>query len=371
MLEFDIAKNYPAFSIDVRLSLGAELLVLFGPSGAGKTQVMRMISGLVRPDRGRVAIDGEEVFDSSRGIDVPIRDRGTGYLFQDYALFPHMTVEGNISYGMEGLARDEKARRVAELLEITRLTGLGPRYPRELSGGQRQRTALARTLATGPRILLLDEPFSALDYQVREKLRGDLLRIHDLWPITTILVTHDLEEAFMLGSRIAVINEGEIVQVGSREDVFYRPRTRDVARFMGVKNIFTGTVRGVEEGDVVIDSPDLGVIRAPIPPEGGPPAVGSRVSFCIRPEEILIIRPGKTLTGKARENVVEGEITSTIGKGATHILFIRSPSATRADDEEAHIKVEIPNFVLRKLSLATGGSIRVSLKKESVWIIPE
>jgi molybdate transport system ATP-binding protein len=260
-LNLNLKKSFKGFNLDVALELGTELVVLFGPSGAGKSLTLKMISGLVVPDQGAVTIGGEKVFDSGSGINTPIRKRRTGYLFQDYAVFPHMTVYENIAYGMNGLKGAVRSR-VAELLGVMRLEGLEGRYPHELSGGQRQRVALARTLATSPKILLLDEPFSALDYQVREKLRADLLNIHRLFPITTIVVTHDLEEAFMLSDKVAVINEGRIEQFGSREDVFYRPGTRNVARFVGTRNIFTGRVVSSLESEVVLTSPGLGEIKA-------------------------------------------------------------------------------------------------------------
>lgn len=360
-LAFNIKKSYGEFRIDVSLSLSEDLLVLFGPSGAGKTLILKMISGIVRPDEGSVTIGSEKVFDSASGIERPIRDRRIGYLFQDYALFPHMTVFENIAYGVNA-KRGAADAKVRELISLTRLTGLESRYPRELSGGQKQRCALARTLASEPRVLLLDEPFSALDYQVREKLRADLLRIHDAYPITTILVTHDLEEAFMLGRRIAVVNNGRIEQAGLREDVFYRPATRDVARFIGTRNIFTGTVAGVNEGQVIITNPDLGVIKAFLPEENGP-AIGSEVSFCIRPEEILVIRPDKVLDSRVQDNIIEGEIVSATGKGSTQSLFLKVGKG------DTLLKVELPNFVVRKLSLAIGRVIRVSLKRENIWVI--
>jgi molybdate transport system ATP-binding protein len=282
-----------------------------------------------------------------------------------------MTVHANIAYGMSDLDTVERTARVGELVELMRLAGLEHRYPRELSGGQKQRTALARTLATGPRVLLLDEPFSALDHQVREKLRGDLLKIHEAYPITTVLVTHDLEEAFMLGTRIAVVNNGRIEQVGTREEVFYRPLTRNVARFMGVKNIFSGVVAEVTERSVSISSPELGVISANLQPGSGL-APGHPVSFCIRPEEIPVIRPERGLDDRVKENLLEGVIERSTGKGSTQVLFLNvGPAAPAvAGRGGAQLKVEVPNFVARKLALAEGGQIRVSLKKESLWVIP-
>lgn len=361
-LSLTLKKKFDGFSLDVSLSTGEEVLVLFGPSGAGKSLILKMISGLLAPDEGSVVINGVTVFDKGDGINVPIRRRKTGYVFQDYALFPHMTVGENISYGITNIPKDDAAKKVRDILTVMRLSGLEHRYPRELSGGQKQRTALARTLVTGPGILLLDEPFSALDYQVREKLRMDLVNIHGIFPITTVIVTHDLEEAFMLGSRIAVVNNGQIEQMGTREDVFYRPATRNVARFVGTRNIFSGKVNSVEDDTVAILCGGLGAVRALRPQF--PVREGQEVTFCIRPEEIPVIRADRALDARVQDNVIVGEVTSTIGRGTTHILFVRIGEAG------TELKVEVPNFVLRKLGLAAGRTIRVSLKKESIWIIP-
>jgi len=365
-LSFNLKKSFNGFTADAALSLGDELFVLFGPSGAGKSLILKMISGLVTPDEGTVSISGEIVFDSKGRVNIPIRQRRAGYLFQDYALFPHMTVAGNISYGMSRLERAEMEKRVRELLALMRLGGLEGRYPHELSGGQRQRTALARTLAAGPRALLLDEPFSALDYQVREKLRADLAAIHRHYPITTVMVTHDLEEAFMLAERIGVINNGSIEQVGTREEVFYMPATRNVARFVGVKNIFDGIVTARSSAGVTIQCPELGVIHAPNQPGQSETQfdIGSDATFCIRPEEVLIIRPDRPVSGKAEENIIEAVIASAAARGATQTLFLDIGRG------RAVLKVELPNFVVRKLGLAPGRAIRVSLKKESIWVIP-
>jgi len=369
-LKVKLEKSFEGFSLDVDFEIGEDLLVLFGPSGAGKSQILKMISGIVRPDSGAVSIDGQTLFDSDKGVDLPVRRRRVGHLFQDYALFPHMTVYDNIAYGISHLDKATVKKRVGELISVMRLSGFEGRYPHELSGGQKQRCALARTLAVGPRLLLLDEPFSALDYQVREKLRADLLNIHRLYPITTVLVTHDLEEAYMLGKRIAVINNGRIEQAGGRDEVFYRPETRNVARFMGVRNIFSGRVSGVSEGVVTVVCPGLGEIKAVAV---GAPAhePGSDVTLCIRPEEIIVIRPDKMLEGKVQDNIIETEIESTTATGSTRILFLKVLEAPSGKDASAPVlKIELPNFVVRKLALATGKRIRVSLKKENVWIIP-
>jgi len=373
-LKVKLEKSFEGFSLDVDFEIGEDLLVLFGPSGAGKSQILKMISGIVRPDSGAVSIDGQTLFDSDKGVDLPVRRRRVGHLFQDYALFPHMTVYDNIAYGISHLDKATVKKRVGELISVMRLSGFEGRYPHELSGGQKQRCALARTLAVGPRLLLLDEPFSALDYQVREKLRADLLNIHRLYPITTVLVTHDLEEAYMLGKRIAVINNGRIEQAGGRDEVFYCPATRNVARFMGVRNIFSGRVSSVSKGVVTVACPGLGEIKA-VAASGAPAREpGEDVTLCIRPEEIIVIRPDKVLEGKVQDNIIEAEIESTTATGSTRILFLKVLEAeahsTGGDASAPVLKIELPNFVVRKLALATGKRIRVSLKKENVWIIP-
>lgn len=376
-LDFRVKKSFDGFDIDASLSMGEELLVLFGPSGAGKSLILKMISGIVAPDEGAVTIGATRVFDSAFGVSLPIRQRRIGYLFQEYALFPHMTVNGNIAYGISHLKSDAVKSKVAGLINVMRLGGLEDRYPHELSGGQKQRCALARTLAAEPKVLLLDEPFSALDLQVREKLRADLLNIHELYPITTVFVTHDLEEAFMLGKKIAVLNNGRVEQAGAREDIFYRPATRNVARFMGARNIFDGTVVGADGKEVTLLNQDVGIVKAFVHRDVRLEA-GQGVSFCIRPEEVIVIRPDRELDYKVQDNILEGEIVSTVGKGSTQIMFLRIIRAEGAKEGsgggskegEALLKIELPNFVVRKLSLATGRRIRVSLKKENVWVIP-
>ena len=174
---------------------------------------------------------------------MPINKRGVGYVLQDYALFPHMTVFENIAYGIKKGSKTEANKNIAEFQKFLRLEGTEGLYPHQLSGGQKQRVAIARAIASEPAVLLLDEPLAALDYPVRSKIRNDLIAIHKRFRIPTIVVTHDIEEAFVLGDRIAVIEEGRIEQIGSRDEVFYKPATRKVARLLAVKNIFDAVVK--------------------------------------------------------------------------------------------------------------------------------
>jgi len=235
-----------------------ELVALLGPSGSGKTTLLRIIAGLEYPDAGTVLFDGEDATERSA------RDRNVGFVFQHYALFRHMTVFENVAFGLRVRPRAtrptdaEITRRVTDLLKLVQLDYLGARYPWQLSGGQRQRVALARALAVEPRVLLLDEPFGALDAKVRQELRRWLRRLHAEIHLTSVFVTHDQEEALELANRVVVMNEGRIEQDGSPDDVVERPATPFVVNFLGNVNIFHGRVQNGQAllGPLAIDYPE-------------------------------------------------------------------------------------------------------------------
>jgi sulfate transport system ATP-binding protein len=251
--------RFPALKgVDLDIAPG-ELLALLGPSGSGKTTLLRIIAGLEFPDAGRVCFDAEEVTFAHAA------QRGVGFVFQQYALFKHMTVAKNVAFGLDVKARsrrpDRAARRarVAELLKLVELEGLADRYPAQLSGGQRQRVALARALAVSPRILLLDEPFGALDATVRKTLRRELRRIHDATGLTTVFVTHDQEEALDLADRVALLNGGRIEQIGLPQALIDRPVSAFVAGFVGQSSRLQGEVEdGVfRVGPAVLSAPGV------------------------------------------------------------------------------------------------------------------
>jgi len=274
----DIKKRfgrYPALngvSIDIQQG---ELLALLGPSGSGKTTLLRVIAGLEFPEQGQILFDDVDMTFAGAS------SRGVGFVFQQYALFRHMTVARNIAFGLDVRRGKDKpskaeiARRVEELLNLVELEGLGKRFPNQLSGGQRQRVALARALAVGPRLLLLDEPFGALDATVRKSLRKELRRIHDATGVTTIFVTHDQEEALELADRVAILNLGEIEQVGAPQEVHDAPASAFVCGFVGAANRFEGVVQGgrFEARDVILPA-------ARVPD-------GAAVAF-LRPHEVAI-----------------------------------------------------------------------------------
>jgi len=262
-----VGKNFGSATVLQNVSLevrSGELLALLGPSGSGKTTLLRIIAGLEYPDSGRV------VFGDRDATSLPVQQREVGFVFQHYALFKHMTVADNIAYGLRARPRrsrppkQEIARRVETLLDLVRLSGLAGRYPAQLSGGQRQRVALARALAVEPRVLLLDEPFGALDAQVRKDLRRWLRDIHDRTGQTTIFVTHDQEEALELADRVAVLSGGRLEQIGTPEDVQDEPATATVMEFLGD----TITVAAeVQDGRVFVQGKQTPVV-APQRPDG-------------------------------------------------------------------------------------------------------
>lgn len=226
-LKVNIEKRLATFSLSVQIEVDAEILVLFGPSGAGKTQTLNAIAGLMTPDAGEITLDGNVFFRSSAAmgksptLNLPARKRRVGYVFQQYALFPHLSALENVSYA---LWRQPRAQQRAEaLLERMRLAELAHRYPHELSGGQQQRVAIARALAMEPRVLLMDEPFSALDSEIRRQLHQDLLTLQAEAELIVIYVTHNLEDAFTVGHRLAVVRNGRIEQIGKPRDVFPDP----------------------------------------------------------------------------------------------------------------------------------------------------
>jgi molybdate transport system permease protein len=235
-LEVQIAKKLPDFTLEVSFTAAATPLSILGPSGAGKTMLLRCIAGLERPDRGRIALNETILFDSAQGLQLPARQRRIGMLFQHYALFPHRTVSENIAFGLDHLKPPDQAARVSTLVERTRLSGLEHRYPSELSGGEQQRAALARALAIEPEALLLDEPLSALDTHLRSQVESQLEETFAAYRRPALLVTHNMEEAYRLCGQLLVLCRGRIAAFGAKEEVFRHPPSLEVARLTGCKN---------------------------------------------------------------------------------------------------------------------------------------
>jgi iron(III) transport system ATP-binding protein len=251
-----------------------EFFSLLGPSGCGKTTILRLIAGLESPNSGEIFIGYSKVSASDTWIKP--EKRGVGIVFQDYALFPHMTVFKNIAFGLRGCSKNEIRQKVMEMLELVGLSDMADRYPHELSGGQQQRIALARALAPSPKVMLLDEPFSNLDADLRLELRTETKRILKEKGTTTILVTHDQEEAFSLSDRIGVLNQGRLEQVGTPEEIYHLPATRFVANFVGRADFVSGRI---EEGSVISD---IGVFKY----DGAMSSTAVDVDLMIRPDDV-------------------------------------------------------------------------------------
>jgi putative spermidine/putrescine transport system ATP-binding protein len=288
------------FSLDIEK--GA-LVSFLGPSGCGKTTTLRMIAGFEQPDPngGRIFLDGAEI------TMIPPNRRDIGMVFQSYALFPNMTVLGNIAFGlkMHRLSKDETEKRVAAILDLVRLQETGSRYPHQLSGGQQQRVALARALAIRPRVLLLDEPLSALDAEVRVALRGEIRRIQSELAITTVYVTHDQEEALSISDLVVVMNKGVIEQIGTPEEIYQKPKTRFVASFIGTANQFNGIVAGANQ----IAYNGIRFTTPPLPEF----AASSKVVVLVRPENMTI---HDRQPREESRNVIEGVIETITFHGA-------------------------------------------------------
>ena len=258
MLKVEINRTLPGFKLDVALSVNGEVLGILGPSGSGKTMTLLCIAGLIHPDSGFIQLNDRVLFDSSKKLNLQPKDRNVGFVFQNYALFPHLSAGKNIAYGIRHQPKDEVDRRVQLLIENMGLHGLQNRYPSELSAGQQQRVAVARALAPEPDILLLDEPFSALDSLTKEQLEMQILDLRQFYKGHIILVTHDLAEAYRLSSRIAVYDAGKIAQCDLKEKIISSPVNRTVARITRFRNFMDGVITGITDKQVTVSVPVLG-----------------------------------------------------------------------------------------------------------------
>lgn len=236
-LLIDIYKKLPDFSLEISFSTKDNTLGILGASGSGKSMTLRCIAGLEAPDRGRIVLNDRVLFDSAKGINIPSRERKTGLLFQNYALFPHLTVAQNIAFGLKGLAQEEQTQRVQAKLAMLQLEGLENRYPSQLSGGQQQRTALARALAIEPEILLLDEPFSALDNHLRSSMEKELAETLAIYQGVTLFVTHNLDESYRICQDLLILDQGKAIAQSPKSELFQRPPNLVAAQLTGCRNI--------------------------------------------------------------------------------------------------------------------------------------
>jgi iron(III) transport system ATP-binding protein len=293
-----------------------EIVALLGPSGCGKTTTLRLIAGFEAPDAGRIEIGGRVV--AGDALLVPPEQRGVGMVFQDYALFPHLTVRGNIAFGMRHWSRQRQELRIAEVLDLVGLSELEGRYPHELSGGQQQRVALARALAPSPQVVLLDEPFSNLDADMRAQMRQEVRKILRQAGTTSLFVTHDQEEAFMIADRVGVLNQGRLEQIDRPDVIYHTPATRFVARFVGSADFIPGVV--MPDGILT----ELGTFEN----QQGLP-VGSRVEVMIRPDDIdFVTDRGGTASVVTRHF-----------RGSDNLYCVRLPSGRTVHSSQGSTKI--------------------------------
>ncbi|MCD2166915.1 sulfate/molybdate ABC transporter ATP-binding protein [Comamonas koreensis] len=365
----NISKSFGSFKAldNVNLDIqSGELIALLGPSGCGKTTLLRIIAGLESADQGTIQFSGEDT------TDVHVRNRNVGFVFQHYALFRHMTVFENVAFGLRIKPRKERPseaqirEKVMSLLKLVQLDWIADRYPSQLSGGQRQRIALARALAVEPKVLLLDEPFGALDAKVRKELRRWLRRLHDELHVTSIFVTHDQEEALEVADRVVVINKGQIEQAGTPQEVWDSPASPFVYGFLGDVNLFRGRATGghtVVEGGVQIDSPELAS------------ANNAQALAYVRPHELDVERysPGQDKDADGRQRGIVAQLDRAIVVGPIARLELiavggHQAQGAGASDSDKLIEAQISAQQFKAMGLKEGETLVVTPRQARVFL---
>ncbi|MDH0202003.1 sulfate/molybdate ABC transporter ATP-binding protein [Comamonas aquatica] len=363
----NVSKQFGDFQAlrDVSLDIqSGELIALLGPSGCGKTTLLRIIAGLETPDVGSIHFSGEDT------TDVHVRERNVGFVFQHYALFRHMTVFENVAFGLRVKPRRERPseaqikEKVMSLLKLVQLDWISDRFPSQLSGGQRQRIALARALAVEPKVLLLDEPFGALDAKVRKELRRWLRHLHDELHVTSIFVTHDQEEALEVADRVVVINQGKIEQEGTPQEVWNNPASPFVYGFLGDVNLFKGRA---QDGHVVLDD---GTQLASSDAAG---AVDRNAFAYVRPHELEVERysPGQNTDGNGRQTGMVVQLSRAIVVGPIARLELIPADDTQSADNassERLIEAQIPAQQFHEMALREGETLVVTPRRAKVFL---
>jgi ABC-type Fe3+/spermidine/putrescine transport system ATPase subunit len=337
---------------DVSLSIRpGEFYTVLGPSGSGKTTLLRMLAGFAVPDTGRIWVDDEPI------DGVPPWKRNLGMVFQGNALWPHLSVFENVAFGLRerGVAGPELRRKVTAALEQMGLSGLEERRPDSLSGGQPERVALARTLVVQPRLLLLDEPLSKLDAQLRAQMRIELARLHQDVGITTIYVTQDQPEALALSTRVAVLQAGRLAQAGKPEEIYWRPRTRFVAEFVGAANLVPVRVIELRETGVLVEGP--GGARLPVAVSGHAWAVGATGVLCLRPEALRIEEAERARGG------IRGTVSGYVFEGGRQLHDVAVPGGT--------IRVEMLSSAIEGRGFKLGDQVKVEVSPETSVLLPD
>jgi molybdate transport system ATP-binding protein len=309
--QFTPGAESAGFSLELEFEAGKGITVLFGPSGAGKTLTLDCIAGFVRPEEGRILLDDEILFDGAAGVHLAPQARHCGYVFQNYALFPHMTLRKNLEFAAERIPRLERYRKINEVLEKFHLTEVSGRRPHELSGGQKQRCSIARALIRAPRLLLLDEPARGLDAPLRAELYSVLHQVHQEFGIPILLVTHDLEECLELGDDMIVLREGRVVQSGLPRKVFEQPANVEIARLMGIFNLLPVEIRALDPGrnTTRLRYADFELTGPYVPGR----LIGDHAWLCIRPDQLS----AKPRNGRPGFNEIPAELVRVVEKPDT------------------------------------------------------
>jgi molybdate transport system ATP-binding protein len=338
-----------------------EVLALVGPSGSGKSSILRAIAGILRPASGSVTVGGETWLDTEAGIYLPTHKRTVGMVFQSYALFPHITALGNVMSAMGGLPPGRRQARARELMALMRLSGLEQRRPAELSGGQQQRVAVARALARDPKALLLDEPFSAVDRNTRQRLYREIAQLREVLNMPVVLVTHDLDEATMLADRLTVLHRGRTLQTGSPEEITHRPESPEIARLVDVRNLFRARVSAHDSHNekTLIDWSGLRLETAFRPDV----QAGRQISWAVPDGFVVLHRRDRPSRGE-RENPVPGKVELMLPIGQVAHITLRP-----YHDPEWPLHFSVPLHVARRNGMSRGVEATVSLLAAGIHIM--
>jgi molybdate transport system ATP-binding protein len=370
-LEVDIRTRVPGFSLEVAWTAGDGVAVLFGPSGAGKTLTLHCLAGLLRPEAGRVVLDDRVLFDATRGIHLPPQARRVGYVFQGAALFPHLTVQENVAFGLRHRPQAERTRRAAEVLARLDLSSLASRAPGDLSGGQRQRVAVARAIARDPALMLLDEPLSALDLPLRRALRDELRLLLAELRMPTVLVTHDFSEAYHLGDRMIVYDRGRVVQAAPRGELLGQPASEAVARILGLRNILHGTVLEATPERIRLRWRGQTLEARNRPEEHFLPAPGTELACFVRAEDPRLLRKdGPPPDAEHHTNILAGRVVREVDLGVTRLLMLRLDEPGPPAQGDYDLEIEVPRFVYEVLRIDQHRDWQFSIHRGSICVLP-
>jgi len=346
-----IEVRHPAPRLDFAAGLpSGEIIALVGPSGSGKTSLLRAVAGLLRPAQASIALDGM-VWDAE-GRHLPTQQRPIGFVPQHYGLFPHLSALGNVETALLALPSEERRAKALRFLDAAHVADCAGRWPRQLSGGQKQRVALARAIAREPRLLLLDEPFSAVDRATRKSLYVELRQLHAQRPTTILLVTHDLDEAAQLASHLVLLDAGRVVQAGPTAEVLTRPASATAARLLDIPNLFSGRL----EGGAMRWGPHRLRLSGATYPEGD-------CRFAVLPQNVLLVRPDRPL-GTHLENLLDGQVREVMQMGTEALVWIEP-----AGLPERQIQMRLPVRALERYCVEKDAAVRISLRAADIVLL--